>query len=275
MFGYFTTNADLLSKEEKARYQALYCGLCYVLGKEFGSIGRVTLTYDMTFLSALLSAVYDMPETEGTLRCPVNPLRQCDYVTTEATAYAADMNLVLAYYKYLDDWQDDHNLAARGKSRLLAPKAEKALARWPKQSEAVQGSLRALGEMERDNELNPDRPANCFGDMMGALFVMREDAQAPQLRRMGAALGRFVYIMDACMDLAADIQKERYNPLIAQMETDYTPLLTMLIGEATGIFEELPHVRDERILRNILYSGVWVKYETKTKGQEKRHDRSV
>ena len=121
--------------------------------------------------------------------------------------------------------------------------------------------------MERLNELNPDLPANCFGNIMGELFVREEDEYADTLRRLGAALGRFIYIMDAVCDLRADIKKERYNPLVSMTDTDFTPMLTLLIGECTQAFESLPIERNAVIMKNILYSGVWQQYNIKRRAE--------
>ena len=38
-------------------------------------------------------------------------------------------------------------------------------------------------------------------------------------------------------------------------------LLTMMIAEASRAFEQLPILKNAEILRNILYSGVWCRYE--------------
>ena len=57
MFGYITVDHKALSKVDMARYQALYCGLCRRLQTLHGVTGRMTLTYDMTFLSMLLSSL--------------------------------------------------------------------------------------------------------------------------------------------------------------------------------------------------------------------------
>lgn len=271
MFGYVSIDSSSLLAEEKDRYQAHYCGLCHCLGTAYGFPGRMTLTYDMTFLSILLSAVYCDTEKTGTFRCPSGPWRKCSFVVTEMTDYAADMNLVLAYYKATDDRQDDGSISAAFKEKVLADRAERAMKKWPVQSAAIRQCLKELSFMEARNELNPDLPTNCFAALMGALFALRpEDPLAGTLYQMGCALGRFIYLMDAAMDLKADIKKERYNPLIAQMDTDFTPLLTMLIGECTEAFETLPLRQDEQILRNILYAGVWTKYKLKRK--EQSHD---
>lgn len=266
MFGYVTVNPETLQEEEQKRYQAVYCGLCRQLDNEYGGMGRATLTYDMTFLAMLLSSLYQQDETTGDQRCPVHPMHRRAYVISPATEYAADMNLVLAYYKCVDDWNDDHSIVALGKSKLLQKKAVRAEKRWPRQCEAITGCLGLLSQMEKENELNPDRPANCFGSLMGELFVWQEDQYAASLRRTGAALGRFIYLMDAVNDLGADIKKKRYNPLVAQPDTGFIPMLTMLIGECTEEFEKLPLQRDLRILRNILYSGIWIKLKIKREG---------
>lgn len=36
--------------------------------------------------------------------------------------------------------------------------------------------------------------------------------------------------------------------------------MTLLIAECTEAFERLPLVQDADLMRNILYSGVWLKY---------------
>lgn len=70
--------------------------------------------------------------------------------------------------------------------------------------------------------------------------------------------------MDAVLDLAGDREHGRYNPLAvyAEGKTDEElhSMLTMLIGECAAVFELLPIVQDADIMRNIIYSGVWTRY---------------
>ena len=71
--------------------------------------------------------------------------------------------------------------------------------------------------------------------------------------------------MDAYEDLSEDKKKNRYNPLkqISEKE-DYeermVQILRMMIAESTARFEQLPCLVDVDILRNILYDGVWNRY---------------
>ena len=56
MFGFVRPYTADLTQEEKARYRAVYCGLCRVLNERYGLAGRLGLNYDMTFLTLLLGS---------------------------------------------------------------------------------------------------------------------------------------------------------------------------------------------------------------------------
>ena len=47
-------------------------------------------------------------------------------------------------------------------------------------------------------------------------------------------------------------------------------MLTMLIGEAAALFEHLPLVKDVDIMRNVLYSGVWLRYNMEMEKRNKK-----
>ena len=277
MFGYILVNPKTLTKAEKARYRSAYCGLCREL-RAFGAIGRAALSYDMTFIALLLNSVYESEEKWGAERCVMRPVPAHRYFTSEATSYAADMNILFAYYDELDDWNDDHDRSAYVRSSKLERFLPAIRQKWPSQTEQTAECMDRLSQMERQNVLNPDLPANCFGELMGGILDWRGEGErgvepGAGLRRMGEALGRFLYLLDASNDLHADIVKEHYNPLIAQINTDFEPLLTMMIGECTREFEKIGPVRDAHLLRNVLYSGIWMKYRKKSKdAAENNHE---
>ena len=58
MFGYIIINKGDLKFKEYDIYRAYYCGLCRTLKHKYGLKGQSTLSYDMTFLALLLSALY-------------------------------------------------------------------------------------------------------------------------------------------------------------------------------------------------------------------------
>lgn len=95
---------------------------------------------------------------------------------------------------------------------LLRPQYDRVRARLPRQCSAIEQSLCALHQAETLNPLPADMAADAFGALMGALFACREDRWADGLRRMGAALGRFIYMMDAYLDLPEDERRGHPNP---------------------------------------------------------------
>ena len=104
----------------------------------------------------------------------------------------------------------------------------------------------------------------CSSDL-GACFAWRQDVFAPALERMGAALGRFIYLMDAYEDYDQDVRAGRFNPLTAlHQEQDYearmADILNMEMAQCVEAFDYLPIEQDAALLRNILYSGVWSRY---------------
>ena len=201
MFGYIGIDKKALTREETDRYRSAYCGLCRILGEQFGGIGRFSLTYDMTFVSLLLSSLYDLEDTAGRQRCIPHPLRSHPYAVNATTRYAADMSIILAYYQALDDFYDDHNTMAGKKSKSLERFLPEVIHRRPRQCGVIKDSLEQLSRIEHSGELNPDIPTNCFGWILGEVFAWQEDEYADILRSMGAALGRFIYLLDASNDL--------------------------------------------------------------------------
>lgn len=270
MFGYITANAEAMSEEQRARYRSWYCGLCSALHRRHGSLSRFTLNYDMTFLVMLLSSVYGCDEETGTGRCAAHPVKKHDYLLTECSDYAADMNLLLVYHNLMDNWQDDHNILSLAEARLFRKAAKRAGAKHPRQQQAILDGLSALAEAESAGEFNPDIPAEAFGGIMAELFAMRENEHADDLRRFGRALGRFIYIMDACEDFDSDLKHMRYNPLTAMTRTDFEPTLTMLAAECTDAFDRLPVTADRDIMENILYSGMWSRFNIQKSKKKKK-----
>ena len=266
MFGYITADPTQLPEAEICRYGGCYCGLCRSLQKRHGLWGRLTLTYDMTFLILTLSSLYEPEETAASGRCPVHPLRKKEYWQNRFTDYAADMNVLLAWWNCMDDWEDEKKFSRRLLAALLKKKYLRIREKYPRQERAIADNIQLLHRFESGQEVSADKAAGCFGDLMGELFVYKEnDYWSPALREMGQGLGRFIYIMDACIDYEDDKKHQHANPLISldggtrSREGDYN-LLSMLLSDCTRAFEHMPLVQDAGLLRNILYAGVWQKY---------------
>ena len=248
MFGYVTANVRELTKEEKRRYNAIYCGICRQIGSRSGNAARISLRYDMAFLAALLMSLYEPEEKAGEGPCLIHPLGRKPWVDSDIIGYCADMNVALGYYHFLDDWHDEDKHTAKFLADLTGKHMPDIEARWPRQCGAIRDCIGRLSEMERENCANPDVCAACFGSLMAELFVYQEDLWSGLLRRTGDALGRFVYLLDAALDYRKDKKQGKYSPYLAmeleenwQVWEDY---LVLTMGRCTDAYERLPLVQD-------------------------------
>ena len=123
MYGYVRPLKPELKIREFERYQAVYCGLCHALAKRFGLLARFCVNYDMT-LPILLAS--DTAPTVCRKRCIAHPLKKrCVICASPVLDRAADMTMILSYYKCLDDWQDERKKKGLIASWLLKRKFKK------------------------------------------------------------------------------------------------------------------------------------------------------
>ncbi|MBQ7416389.1 MAG: hypothetical protein IJW14_05090 [Oscillospiraceae bacterium] len=267
MFGFVTANSAELSKEQKRRYSAVYCGICRCIRSQHTNTARLTLRYDMAFLALLLMSLYEPEEISGGRACALHPIKPRPWVDNEYIRYAADMNVALAYYQCLDDWRDDGSQAAHLMANHLKKQMSRLTEQYPRQCDAMEGGIARLAELENAGCDNPDEPANCFGQLMAQLMVYRQDLWEPYLQQMGFSLGRFIYLADAVADFDRDKRKGRYNPLREEDRSRWDEYLVLAMGRCTENYEKLPLVQDKALLDNILYSGVWTNF-----GKKKRQE---
>ena len=265
MFGYVTANTKELTKDQRQRYNAIYCGICRRIRANASQAARLGLSFDMAFLALLLMSLYEPEETSGDRACAIHPLQKRAWVDNEYVSYAADMNVALAYFKANDDIADDGKLSAKLLSGIFGKNLPPIREKYPRQCDAMERCIRELTALERENCGNPDLPACCFGQLMGELLVYREDFWAPTLRELGQALGRFIYLLDAMADYRRDSKQNKYNPFLAMgtgpdMEK-WETYLVLEMARCTEHFEKLPLVQDKPLLDAILYSGVWMEFE--------------
>ena len=278
MFGFILPNLESLEEAEQKRYRAVYCGVCRSIKNRYGQLLRVTISFDMTFLTLVLGSLYEPKEISGAKRCPVHPTTPQTFSMSEYSDYAADLSVAFAYHKLLDDWQDDRMIRSRAAAFALSGAYRKAKKRIPHACDCIEATMRDIQNMEYEikhssnqSDIPFDAPANCFGMLLGELFAYKNDFWATDLRRFGARLGKFVYVMDAAMDLEEDLRTGSYNPF-KYMEHDTQALrdnLEYLAASMTDAFERLPLERDMQVMRSVLYAGVWQRFEAKEK---KDHD---
>ena len=266
MLGVMTIRKDELKFREFDRYRGYYCGLCRAIGDRCGGVCRMALSFEMTFLAMLMTSLYEMETTDEKHRCLVHPMQKQRMLGNEAINYAADLSALTAYYDLRDGWEDERRVDRLAESTLMKKAAKEAGERLPRQREAVERYVKALHEIEARNDQNLDAAANLTGEMLGELYVMKEDVYARDLRELGLYLGKFIYLCDCYEDVERDIRKKNYNPLISRhsnetFAADCEQMLSDMMARAALAFERLPLLEDAEIMRNILYSGIWLRFE--------------
>lgn len=272
MFGFVMANVAEMDRSRENRYLQVYCGICRQIRKRSSQMARLGLSYDMAFLSLLLMSLYEPEETTGTNACHLHPIKPRPWTDNVFIHYGADMNVALSYYKALDDYQDEGRHSAKLMASVFGKQMDAIRAEYPRQCQAMARCIENLSKLEKANCNNPDEPAACFGSLMAELLVYKEDMWAPTLRQMGMALGRFIYLADAAVDYRQDKRKNSYNPYLAMGQGEdwarWEEYLVLAMSRCTDYYERLPLVQDKDILDNILYSGVWLQYRRKQKGQD-------
>ena len=268
MFGYININRKELTDENKKAYQAYYCGLCRRLKATCGTRGQMLLNYDMTFLVVLLTGLYEFADESMEITCALHPTRRQSVRLNQATDYAADMNLILAYHNMIDDWRDDRAFVKKAFVKMLDRDYARVMEKYPRQAVAVEMFMKKTVEIEQSRERNLDAVAGLTGEMLGEVFCWKEDEWADELRTLGFYMGKFIYLMDAYEDYDTDLQRNAYNPLVnlnresgQDFDTLCRLLLTSMMSECAKSFERLPILLHADILRNVLYSGVWSRFE--------------
>lgn len=217
MFGYVLPSREKLTEEERAGFQAMYCGLCHTLRERYGFAASMILNYDLTFLAVLLSEGEE-PEIRCR-RCVAHPCKgRCAAEKTAALEKAAACSVTLAYWQIRDGVVDSKGmkrLKYRMAELLLRGAYRKAAADCPGFDEATRAQLARLDELEKSGCETLDEPADAFALLLAGVAAELEDpVQQRVYREMLYHMGRWIYLVDAADDLEKDYKSGSYNPLI-------------------------------------------------------------
>ena len=290
VFGYVTVYKEAVSAEDYELFRSYYCGLCKEMGKRCSQISRLGLSYDITFLAIVLSAVYgDGGEVEERA-CIAHPFKKSpNRVEDEAIRYAADAAVILDYLKLKDDWQDERSVKALSLMGALKSAVNKAAKRQGRLYEDIQTQLDRLSVLEAERSADIDAVADCFAKILELLFTpdFITDANTRRvLAWFGYNIGRWIYIIDAVNDMEKDFRDGSYNPFnvsfkggdeskyIREVREKQEIPLTFTLENAAAAFELMECKRNESLLRSIVYDCLKIRQrqvingERPSKGQQ-------
>ncbi len=275
MFGYVNIDKAELKFREYYKYKGYYCGLCMSLKKNYSELSRLTLNYDMTFLILVLSSLYEPEDIAYKSRCMTHPIKKQIIVENEITEYAAAMNIILAYYNCIDDWEDEKSIKSLAFSKLINSSVKKTLLKYKDKEVFIKSKLENMKKLELEKTSDIDAISNEFGELMGELLIYKKDRWESILRRIGLFLGKYIYILDAWLDMDKDKEKKSYNPFfymkdIGNIDEFAKEALTLNLSFLDVEIDKLPLVRDKGIIDNIVLSGIMSKYRKNELDKEKK-----
>lgn len=271
MFGYIQVNKPELKIKEYETYKAVYCSLCRILGKHYGFLSRLTLSYDFTFLSLLSMSLTEGCDGFERKRCAFNPLKKCNYCKEnthlEMPAAAA---MIMLYYKLKDNIADEKGLKKLGYFCLLpffANAHKKASKKYAEIEDIVASYISEQTSLENKNCIELDCIADPTAKALSKILMLCSEnkMQKRVLERLGYCIGRYIYILDAACDLEKDIKSGSYNVLKQDSNGKNTaeyikeravPQLYFCVNEAGKAFELLDIKKYKTILGNIIYLGL-------------------
>ena len=214
MFGYIRTDTPYLYIKDQTLYQALYCGVCKGIGKTCGHAARMGLSYDVTFLSALLHNLAGVDIRVETQHCLTHCIRTKKMaVVDELSMQLGALNTALVYYKYTDDIQDGDK--GRGKRLWFAHGFKKMKRKYPEIEKIVRENLAKQEQIEKQRLDSIDRSADATANMLRAfsVYVLKEKS-TEDTEKLFYAIGKWIYLIDALDDYDKDVKKGAYNPFV-------------------------------------------------------------
>ena len=262
MFGYIRPLECELKVREQAEYRGYYCGLCKSIGARYGQLERLSLSYDCAFLAALLSAISG---GAGFSRGNCGPRcyrgKRAIANASPALDYAADVNVLLAWYQAADDAADDRSVKALAARLAFSRAYRKAAKRHPELDRAIRDNTERLHVLEREQAASTDEPSDTFGKTLSAVIL--HAPMLPQSERQAAEwmfynLGRWIYLIDAWDDREKDEKSGGYNPfLITKMEPERARfLLNVTLNEVSKAYDLLNLQQPSGLLDNIIRLGL-------------------
>lgn len=271
MLGYVTCEKPEMKIREFELYNGYYCGVCKSIGRRYGQLPRMTLSYDAAFLAVVLAGIFDEKEDITQEHCIIHHIKKKTIVRNEAIDYAADVMLILAWNKFRDDVLDEKKVRAKGLLLLFNRTYKKLKKSYPELCEKIEFHLSNLSKLESEKCKSIDRVAEPFARIMEIVFSNYYIKENQMLSRFGYHLGKWIYLMDALEDIEDNIDTGAYNPLVYRYEytkkeskedfrkriyNDVERNLLIYLDEMGKMVNQLDLKKNKEIVENIVFMGL-------------------
>lgn len=278
VFGYLKPYYDELKIRDFRLYKSVYCGLCKSMGKNYGFISRISLSYDCTMLAMLYISLKSEKYNISGGRCPCFPIKKCSMCKSEGNAFefSGAVCIILAYYKLYDTIIDSgffkkikaHIIrAVLHRSYMLAKK------KYPQIESIAQKMINQQIEIENKKEnsnidISAEPTAKAMADILR--IISGNEKEEKILEVFGYFLGRWIYLADAADDIEKDIKNKNFNPFIKKHIEKYNgdikktmiycdEVLNMTYSQLVMAYDLIDICEYKNILDNIIYDGIPLK----------------
>jgi len=279
MLGYVKIDKGELKVREYEIYMGYYCGICKSIGKRYGQLPRMSLSYDAAFLAVMLASIdgsMDEPHQEHCIAHPVG--RKKTVIENKAIDYAGDVMLILAWYKLIDDAMDEGRLYAKGTMLLFKHIYKKLEAAYAELCSRIKMNLASLSSLEKEKCDSLDMVAESFSKIMESIFtcgvktVYGDDCDTGAMSSIGYHMGKWIYLIDAVDDIEENLDSGAYNPLLyrfqyegknetteqfrRRIEPDLRFNLYHYLAVISNCLDSIDIKKNQGIIENVIYFGL-------------------
>lgn len=298
MLGYVLSYKPEMKVKDAELYNGYYCGVCKSIGNRYSQLPRMVLSYDAAFLALLLDCVCDEKENTNFEHCIAHHIKKVVVVRNDSIDFAADVMLALAWYKLIDDANDEGKISAKVLQFVEKGNCKKVKGNIGELFNSIGEELESLSVIEKNECPSIDEAAETFSKVMEMIFekglkrIGNNDKNTKILfKRLGYHLGKWIYLIDAFDDIEDNIKSGAYNPLIYRFNylsgEDISKFkdrikkqvefnLLMYLSEMGKTFDLIEVKKNKDIVENIIYIGLLNKTEEVLKTVKKEEsDESV
>ena len=172
MLGYVKIDKGELKVREYEVYTGYYCGVCKSIGRRYGQLPRMVLSYDAAFLAILLASLSDESDTPVQEHCIAHPvIKKKTVIRNRAIDYAGDVMLILAWYKLADDAADEGKAYAKPVMLMMKRIFRRLNRMYPELCSSIENHLSVLSALEREKCASIDMAAEAFSKIMEDIFT--------------------------------------------------------------------------------------------------------
>lgn len=254
MFGLLTYKKVTLDQYNQFRLN--YCGTCKTIGKIYGQKERLFLNFDTVFLSELLdSTIKDDNKFKHIKPNTCFSIPQDISQIPFFLKYTASVNVMLAYYKIVDNVIDSPTKINIWKAfRFVENRNFKKAKNYLKQS----GVLVNLIEDNIQSQFRIEKEKNIFSDyketfkhyctptgtitseiFRASVTHLNSERLQNTFKEIGKHFGEIVYLIDALEDYRQDKKKGKFNCLLLDDKLSITNKTSLVSNYINKILEQL------------------------------------